>query len=77
MTLVHKKTLAAIAGLTGLAAMILMPSAQAGNYRHHWHPVGRHMVRFHGCKKVVKQRFCRVRHGYRQCEVRRWVRFVC
>lgn len=75
MKLFNKKMIAAVAGLAGLSGMLLMPvSSQAGGWRHHWHPAG-HWVRYHRYNRVVFNRFCRVRHGERQCYVTRRVRY--
>ncbi|PHQ81412.1 MAG: hypothetical protein COB66_02275 [Coxiella sp. (in: Bacteria)] len=80
MKLTKRKMIATIAGVAGLSAMLLAPASQAGwrngYYRHQWHPAGR-SVHYRGCRKIVRQRECRFRHGYRQCFVRHWSRFVC
>lgn len=73
-----KKMIAATAGLVGLSAMLLSPLSFAGDgyYRHHWHPAG-HWSRQHNCHRINFRRFCRVRHGMRQCYVERHSHFDC
>jgi hypothetical protein len=69
--------IAAVAGLAGLSAMLLMPVAsQAGGWRHHWHRTD-HWVRHRNCRRIAFTRYCRVRHGERQCYVNRRVRNIC
>jgi hypothetical protein len=60
------------------ASCLAAPISQASPYhRHHWHRAGR-SVNYRGCKKIVRQRFCRVnRYGERHCYAQRRVRFVC
>ena len=78
MKLSDKKFVAAIAGLAGLVSVLIAPASQAGYWRHHWHPVGRSVRYSHGgCRKIVKRRYCRIRHGNRQCYVQRWARWTC
>lgn len=79
MKLLNRKMIAAVAGLSGLSAMLLMPVAsQAGGWRHshNWHRAGRR-VRTHNCRRVVFQRYCRRRHGWDQCYTVRHSRFIC
>lgn len=77
MKLLNQKMLFAIVGCVGLGAMLVAPASEAGYYyRHHWHPAGRYVV-YHGCRQVVHRRFCRIRHGFRECYVVRRARRVC
>lgn len=73
-----KKMIAATMGLVGLSAMLLTPVSQAhGRYdRHQWHQVN-HWSREHRCHRITYRRYCRVRHGMRQCYVTRHSHFNC